>query len=135
MSRWDGLVPWYKRHEQFSLQSTVTCLAMTESYNAGAILEVGCGPGLHSEFIARNYLKEGGVLVSCDFSKEMVIAMKDRYSESDFTKQPGNVVNFDTETDYVGDSSLTVQIQRPGDGPRAGRQVFGCRADNMRLPF
>ena len=92
MSRWDGLVPWYKRHEQFSLQSTVTCLAMTESCNAGAILEVGCGPGLHSEFIARNYLKEGGVLVSCDFSKEMVVAMKDRYSESDFTKQPGNVV-------------------------------------------
>ena len=48
---------------------------MTESCSADAILEVGCGPGLHSEFIARNYLKEGGVLVSCDFSKEMVAAM------------------------------------------------------------
>ena len=106
MSRWDGLVPWYKRHEQFSLQSTVTCLAMTDSCNAGAILEVGCGPGLHSEFIARNYLKQGGVLVSCDFSKEMVVAMKDRYQESDFSKQPGNVVDIDTETDYVGDNSL-----------------------------
>jgi len=60
---------------------------MTDSCNAGAILEVGCGPGLHSEFIARNYLKEGGLLVSCDFAKEMVLAMKERYQESDFSKQ------------------------------------------------
>jgi trans-aconitate methyltransferase len=70
------MVEWYKRFEQYSLQSTVTCLAMTDAWNCDSILEVGCGPGLHSEFIAKNYLKSDSTLVSCDFSPQMVLAMK-----------------------------------------------------------
>jgi cyclopropane fatty-acyl-phospholipid synthase-like methyltransferase len=49
---------------------------MTDAWNRDSILEVGCGPGLHSEFIAKNYLKSDSTLVSCDFSPQMVLAMK-----------------------------------------------------------
>lgn len=41
---------------------------MGAAHKAKAILEVGCGSGHHSEFIAKNYLQKGALLVSCDFS-------------------------------------------------------------------
>ena len=45
---------------------------MTNMYQADRVLEVGCGPGKHSLMIASNFLKNGGVLVSSDFSKNMI---------------------------------------------------------------
>jgi len=72
LKRWNTLASWYEKFEKFALQGTVTCLSMTNAANCKSILEVGCGPGLHSEFIAKNYLQKGGLLVSCDFSAEMI---------------------------------------------------------------
>ena len=46
---------------------------MTNAHTAKSILEVGCASGHHSEFIAKSYLKPGSMLVSCDFSKDMVM--------------------------------------------------------------
>ena len=36
------------------------------------VLEVGCGPGKHSVMLAKEFLQEGGVLVSCDYSEKMI---------------------------------------------------------------
>ena len=55
-AKWNMMVNWYSQFEYNTLQSTTTCLAMTEAYKCRSILEVACGPGLHSEFIAKNYL-------------------------------------------------------------------------------
>lgn len=81
---------------------------MTESFNAETILEVGSGPGLHSEFIARNYLKRGALLVSCDFSKDMMIAMKERYLKSEFLIDTSNTVHIDTDSDYPENKDLVI---------------------------
>lgn len=78
-TRWNSLAQWYTHFELYSLQGTVTCLAMTNAISAKAILEVACGPGLHSEFIAKNYLQKGSLLVSCDFSDEMIKRVNERY--------------------------------------------------------
>ena len=52
----------------------VQCVELTDlSSKSGAVIEVGCGPGVQSETIAKAFLKGGGsVLVSCDFSTVMV---------------------------------------------------------------
>ena len=68
---------------------------MTDAAKCKSIIEVGCGPGFHSEFIAKNYLLKGSLLVSCDFSSSMISALHKRYQKSDFTKQPGNRVYLD----------------------------------------
>ena len=119
------MTEWYAQFEQYSLQSTVTCCAMTNAGQADAILEVGSGPGLHTEFIAKTYLKPGALLVSCDFAKEMVKLMKSRLETSDFLQYKDASVNVDCETDYPGDESLMWDGNRP-----EGRHVFACRADN-----
>jgi ubiquinone/menaquinone biosynthesis C-methylase UbiE len=130
MQKWDQMTHWYRQFEQFSVQSTITCCAMTNSSQADAILEVGAGPGLHCEFIAKSYLKPGAILVSCDLSTEMIKCMESRFATSDFLQYKDASVHFDAETDYPADSTLKWNGDRP-----QGRHVFGCRADNQRLPF
>lgn len=83
---------------------------MTDAWNCDSILEVGCGPGLHSEFIAKNYLKSDSTLVSCDFSPQMVLAMKQRYDRSEDNNQLK--VQIDVETDYVNDQTKMLNICR-----------------------
>jgi len=51
----------------------------------------------------------------------------------DFKQLNGCSVQYDTETDYVGKPSLVIEkLPEPTPGTR---QVYGCIADNMRLPF
>jgi len=78
-------------------------VVLTNAQNCqGPILEVGCGPGMQSESIAKAFLNgEGRVLVSCDFSKAMVTRMKERYAQSSFGQQPGNKAVIDNETEYA----------------------------------
>jgi len=58
--------------EKFTIQGTVTCAVMTNMNACDRVLEVACGPGKHSLMLASTFLKEKGVLVSCDFSAAMV---------------------------------------------------------------
>lgn len=105
---------------------------MTNAINCKAIIEVGCGPGFHSEFIAKNFLQKNSMLVSCDFSSKMMEMVQKRYENSDFTQLPGNVVRFDLATDFVQQNGAIVD-PRLEEGE--SKLVFGCIADNMRLPF
>jgi trans-aconitate methyltransferase len=98
--RWDGMAEWYSKFEYFSFQGTVTCLNMVDSFNSKRLLEVGCGPGLHSELISSSFIPENGLLVSCDFSPAMINLMKTRYSAS-ASKQENISVSIDTEVNHT----------------------------------
>ena len=76
---------------------------MTEMPKADRVLEVACGPGKHSLMLASSFLKKGGVLVSSDYSPQMVQLLAKNYSneESDFALVPGNKFNIDSSTDYT----------------------------------
>ena len=106
---------------------------MVNAVQATTILEVGCGSGMHSEFIAKNYLRKGALLVSCDVSTSMVQQMSERYLSSEFKLYPKCTVEIDPTTDFVLNQELTVTPSMPAD--QESRKVFGCLADNMRLPF
>ena len=99
---WDKKAAWYQDFEIFSLQGTVTCLSMAFAHQAKSIVEVGCGPGLHSEFIAKNYLQKGSRLVCCDFSSVVMDKVKHKFEHSEFTNDLKNTrVSIDSSTDYV----------------------------------
>ena len=71
--KWDIKGDWYQSTiEQYSTQGTLTCAIMTDMKNADRTIEVSCGPGKHSSLLASQFLKKGGVLVSCDYSMEMI---------------------------------------------------------------
>lgn len=93
---------------------------------------------MQSEALAKALLKgEGSTLVSCDFSSAMVGRMKQRYESSSFTRQEGHKVVIDAETDYA-DPANTDQIDLEKicrENAPYDKFVFGCLADNMRLPF
>lgn len=57
---------------------------MAEVNRAKRTLEVACGSGRHSNLLASEYVQPGCVLVSCDFSAEMVKMMKMKYESDDF---------------------------------------------------
>ena len=49
----------------------------------GLILEVGCGPGLHSKFLSSTFLKENSLLVSTDISTEMLKLFQEEFNKKD----------------------------------------------------
>ena len=61
----------------------------------------------------------------------MIVKASQRFL--DFKQLDGCSVHYDTETDYASKPSLIVEhLPEPTPGTR---QVDGCVADNMRLPF
>ena len=138
-NRWSAMSQWYSRFERYELPSVIQCAELTDLPNkTGAVIEVGCGPGIQSETLAKAFLKgQGSMLVSCDFSSAMISMMKQRYDQSSFQQTEGNKVVIDKDTDYA-DPACTQQVQldqiREQQAP-FDKLVFGCLADNMRLPF
>ena len=138
-SKWDSQVEWYTKNERYELPQIICCAEMTDlPMKTGPVIEVACGPGLHSETLAMSFLKgSGSTLVSCDFSRGMVQRMEQRYTQSDFTKLEGNKVIIDAQTDYADVANEDrVDLERVinENGPY-NKLVYGCVADNMRLPF
>lgn len=101
--KWSQTADWYSRYERYELPQVISCAELTDlPLKTGPVLEVGCGPGLHSETLARGFLRgQGSTLVSCDFSQGMVKKMEERYAQSDFTRMAGNKVTIDSVTDYA----------------------------------
>ena len=111
------MADWYQKFEHFAFQGTVTCCTMVDSYNKKRVLEVGCGPGFHSEQIALSWISpDHSLLVSCDFSNEMVMKMKKRYEASDFTKREGVLVQIDAETDHTISENSQIDLPNEIDG-------------------
>ena len=64
--------------------------------------------------------------------------MKQRYARSDFTSIAGNKVVIDDETDYASnlESQERVDMEKiMTENAPFNKLVYGCLADNMRLPF
>ena len=137
--KWNATSQWYSRYERYEIPAVIQCAELTDLPNkTGAVIEVGCGSGLQSEVLAKAFLKgHGSLLVSCDFSTAMISMMEQRYDQSTFQQTEGNKVVIDRDTDYA-DPACTQQVQldqiRAQQAP-FDKLVFGCMADNMRLPF
>ena len=102
--KWNKQAAWYARFEKYEIPSVLSCVMLTDfASKTGPVIEVGCGPGLQSETLAKGFLGgDGSVLVSCDFSNSIVTLMKQRYAQSSFTAvNLGNKAVIDNETDYA----------------------------------
>ena len=73
-------------------------------YKVKRVLESSCGTGRHSIVMAQSFLNpEGGVLVSTDFSGEMVRRLNERYSSPNCEYsmlKDRNKFLINTETNY-----------------------------------
>lgn len=58
------------------------------------ILEVACGSGQHSLFLAKTMIARGAALVSCDISDEMIRLFKAKFEDpnSDIASIPGTKI-------------------------------------------
>ena len=69
------------------------------------VLEVGCGGGTHSIFMASCLLPRGGLLVSTDFSSDMLNTMKKRFEDlnvsGSFTADKRNRFQISSEEIYL----------------------------------
>ena len=102
---WDNFAPVYETTaEMETIQGTTTCAVMTSMMHKKRSIEVGCGPGRHSLMLASTFLrKDGGVLVSCDFSNWMVQKLAQNYKEGDYSKVPGNKSLIDLKNEAMYD--------------------------------
>ena len=143
-AKWDNMVDWYSKNiEAYSVQGMVTCAVMAEVPKCKRVLEVACGPGVHSKILATSFLnRDGGVLVSCDFAPSMVKKLKVNFeTEHDYNLAPGNKSLIDTETNY-NEFSQDGELKNKCDldkiieaqGP-FNKFVYGCQANNECLPF
>ena len=89
---------------------------MTKANHADSVLEVACASGFGSEYLARNFLKKGGRLVSCDASGDSITRMKKRFSDSKFTDLKNTKVNFDTATDFCKDGNKMCGLTQAKEG-------------------
>jgi len=96
------MIPFYESViELSSMQGITTCAVMAGIDKAKRTIEVGCGPGRHSQMLASNFVQPGGVLVSTDISGGMVKRLAQNYfNNSEFSMVKGNLFAADTETDY-----------------------------------
>ena len=74
------------------LQGFTTLAVHTKVNENKRILEVACGGGLHSLYLAKTMLQRGSVLVSTDISAEMINLLKTKFDDpnSDYCSIPGN---------------------------------------------
>lgn len=119
---------------------------MTGSSQASRVIEVACGPGFNSSLIASSYLgKDNCVLVSCDFSEDMIKLAKQHFDEvSDFKHVPGNEYYFEQGINYnetnekeelKNQCDIEKVITEKTQGKAFNKFVYSCQANNLQLPF
>jgi len=81
----------------------IQCAVQSRMTDKDRVIDVACGPGKHSLILASNFLKKDGVLVSCDFSKEMVKKLAHNYTETeaDYSLVEGNKFVSETAKDFT----------------------------------
>ena len=102
----------------------MTCLSMVDSFQKKRVLEVACGSGIHSTLISKSFIaQEDSILVSCDFSKEMVTKLKQRYENCDLSNQENVYINIDLETDHTFKEDSMVDLPTGPTGKK--KSVYG----------
>ena len=99
------------------------------------ILETACATGMHSELIAKNFMAPGALLVSTDFSPQMVQGMKERFDKSFLSKNKRMKIEVDFETDHTRSPDTMAMNLPQGEETEVKNIIIGCIADGMRLPF
>ena len=75
------------------------------------------------------------MLVTSDFSQEMMRMTTRRFDESDYKLINGNKVLIDAETDFVSNGErIDLDAIVAGQG-QFRKLVYGCRASGSALPF
>lgn len=124
-----------------ALQPFITLCTQTRVERAKRILEVACGAGSHSLVLASTYLQRGAVLVSTDFSAEMMVLAKKRFDDKEisqsYTSNPANKYHIIAdEVLPLGDHSFDIeQALKEQNIEATDRFVLGCQANNESLPF
>ena len=72
---------------------------MVSIFTSKMTLEVACGSGAHSVMLASTFIPDGGILVSCDFSKAMIAKANLNFAKSDFVKIKENIALISEEVD------------------------------------
>ena len=121
------------------LQPFTTLAVQTGVHSKKRILEVACGSGMHSLFLAKTMLQRGGVLVSCDISDEMINLAKHKFEDpaSEYSVIEGNKAVIKTEELVpVGQQDFDLEgFLRDQEVGESDRMVLGCLANNECLPF
>ena len=113
------------------LQPFTTLAVQTGVHSKKRILEVACGSGMHSLFLAKTMLQRGGVLVSCDISDEMINLAKHKFEDQDI-----KAVIKAEELVPVGQQDFDLErFLRDQEVGESDRMVLGCLANNECLPF
>ena len=115
----------------YMLQPFTTLAVQTGVHSKKRILEVACGSGMHSLFLAKTMLQRGGVLVSCDISDEMINLAKHKFEDQDI-----KAVIKTEELVPVGQQDFDLEgFLRDQEVGESDRMVLGCLANNECLPF
>ncbi len=83
----------------YMLQSFTTLAVHTHAHEKKRILEVACGSGLHSLYLAKTMLRRGAVLCCTDISEEMIKLTKHKFEseEAEYSVIPGNKLKIEVE--------------------------------------
>ena len=77
---WNSFAEEYDKFlHTFLYQGFVTLAVQTDVRNRKRILEVACGSGLHSLYLAKTMLQRGSVLTCTDISNEMLKHMNTKF--------------------------------------------------------
>lgn len=87
------------------LQAFTTLAVHAAAHTKKRILEVGCGSGMHSTYLAKSMLKRGSCLVCTDISEEMIKLLKAKFENpaTEYLTPPGNLL-------YVNASELPTEM-------------------------
>ena len=133
---WDAFADGYEKQAEMNTIQGALCLAtMVNMRNAKKTIEVGCGPGKHSLMLASNIMPIGSVLVSTDFSGNMMNKLRNNYADknNDYPLIEGNKSLFDmTNGNFDKKYDIDQIISEQGTFRKF---VFGCQANNEFLPF
>ena len=93
MKNWNSSAESYDKFiHNFLYQGYVTLAVQTDVRNCKRILEVACGSGLHSLYLAKTMLQRGSVLACTELSQEMLKLMNQKFQDpnQDYNSIPGN---------------------------------------------
>ena len=116
----------------FLLQGFTTLAVHTGVHKRKRILEVACGSGLHSLYLAKTMVSKDSLFVCTDISDKMIDLAKAKFEDPDFLAVPGNRADFRAEELLpLGEKTLDVEaFHKAGE-----RTVVGRLANNECLPF
>lgn len=134
---WNSFASSYDQYMHlFMLQAFTTLIVHSRVHTKKRILEVACGSGMHSLYLAKTMLQRGSALVCTDISDEMIRLMKDKFDdpESDYTVIPGNKYDIKDE-ELIPLGQQTFDLEERIKISSKDRFVLGCLANNECLPF